>query len=146
MAIARLEASRLAHAVTILSEMTAAMEPHYREHRTEFACATRLGLVVGGALTSADYERAQRVRREAMAEWDRVFGEVDIVATPTTSCLSPAFGPGTESHGASDLGLTTEVMRYAFPSNLCGQPAVSVTTPGAALALRCAALSSSAVG
>jgi Asp-tRNA(Asn)/Glu-tRNA(Gln) amidotransferase A subunit family amidase len=125
-AIAGLEAARLAHAVTILSEMRAAMESSYAEHRTEFAHATRLGLVLGGELTATDYVRAQRVRREAMAEWARVLGEVDVVVTPTTACLSPVFGPGTERFGASDLGLTTELMRFVFPSNLCGHPAVSV--------------------
>ena len=37
--IAGLEATRVAHAITILTEMAAAMEPHYAAHRTDFGHA-----------------------------------------------------------------------------------------------------------
>lgn len=120
-----LEATRVAHAVTILSEMASAMESYYAAHRKDFGHAARLNLVLGRQFTSRDYVRAQRVRTAALREWERVFSEVDAVMTPTTACPSPALDPATLALGESDLGLLTKLMRFVVPANLCGLPALS---------------------
>ena len=120
-----LEEIRVAHAVTILSEMAAAMEPHYGTHRGDFGHATRLNLALGRQFTSLDYVRAQRVRTRALREWKRVFSQVDAVVTPATACPSPRLDPGTVGLGESDLGLLTQLMRFVVPANLCGLPAIS---------------------
>jgi len=44
--LADLELCRLAHAVTILSEMGVAMDPFYEAHRTDFSPEVRLKLAV----------------------------------------------------------------------------------------------------
>jgi Asp-tRNA(Asn)/Glu-tRNA(Gln) amidotransferase A subunit family amidase len=124
-AVAGLEATRVGHAVTILTEMAAAMESDYAEHRRDFGHATRLNLALGRQFTSLDYVRAQRVRTEAMREWARVFSEVDAVMTPTTACPPPPLHPGTVGLGESDLGLVTKLMRFVVPANFCGLPAIS---------------------
>ncbi|MFK7911089.1 MAG: amidase [Akkermansiaceae bacterium] len=123
--IACLEETRVAHAVTILTEMAATMEPHYEEHRTDFAHATRINLAMGRAFSSQDYEHAQRIRTEAMSEWNRVLSEVDAVITPTTACAPPYLDPSTKSYGESDLCLLTKIMRFVVCGNLCGLPAIS---------------------
>ncbi len=123
--IACLEETRVAHAITILTEMATAMEPHYEKHRTDFGHATRINLAMGRAFTSGDYMLAQRTRTEAMREWDRVFSEVDAVITPTTACTPPYLEPGTTRYGESDLSLLTEIMRFVVCGNLCGFPAIS---------------------
>jgi hypothetical protein len=53
--IERLEAGRVAHAITILSEMAAAMEPHDAEHRRDFGHAARISLALGRQFTALDY-------------------------------------------------------------------------------------------
>lgn len=123
--IAGLEAMRVGHAVTILSEMAAAMEPHYAAHRKDFGHATRLNLALGRQFTSLDYLRAQRIRTESLREWDRVFSKVDVVMTPTTACPPPYLNSSTVRYGESDLGALTELMRFVVCGNFCGLPAIS---------------------
>ena len=120
-----LEAMRVGHAVLILTEMAAAMERYDERHRKDFVHATRMNLAIARAFTSLDYLRAQRVRGEAMKEWDRVFSEVDVVMTPTTGCTAPYLDPRSEDIGVSDLETLTELMRFVSPGNLCGFPAIS---------------------
>ena len=123
--IAGLEETRVAHAITILTEMATAMEPYYATHRTDFGYATRINLALGRAFSSRDYVQAQQCRTESMREWDRVFSEVDAVITPTTGCVAPYLDPRTTSHGESDMSMLTEVMRFVVCGNLCGLPAIS---------------------
>jgi len=120
-----LEESRLAHAVTILTEMTTAMEPFYAEHRTDFAHPTRINLVLAREFTNIDYIKAQRVRTDALAVWNRVLSEVDVVMTPSVACTVPRLTPGSEAFGESDLYTVTSLMHYVIPGNFCGLPAIS---------------------
>lgn len=120
-----LEEARLAHAVTILTEMATAMNPYYDEHRTDFAHPTRVNLVLAREFTNIDYINAQRVRTEALATWKRVLSEVDVVMTPSVACTVPRLTPGSESYGESDLYTVTSLMHYVIPGNFCGLPAIS---------------------
>lgn len=120
-----LEATRVGHAITILTEMAAAMQPHYAEHRKDFGHPTRVNLALARQFTSTDYVLAQRVRTESLREWERVFSEVDAVMTPTTACASPFLDPRTVRYGEADMGLQTELMRYVVCANFCGLPAIS---------------------
>jgi Asp-tRNA(Asn)/Glu-tRNA(Gln) amidotransferase A subunit family amidase len=123
--IAGLEETRVGHAITILTEMATAMEPHYAKHRKDFGHATRVNLALGRKFTSRDYVLAQRVRTESMREWDRILSEVDAVMTPTTACASPYLDPRTLRYGESDMGMLTELMRFVVCANFCGLPAIS---------------------
>lgn len=120
-----LEESRLAHAVTILSEMATATERYDQAHRKEFTHPTRINLALGREFTSSDYVRAQRIRTDAMRIWKSVLSQVDIVLTPTTACTAPPLRSGTEQSGESDLTTVTRLMKFIIPGNLCGMPAIS---------------------
>jgi len=120
-----LEESRLAHAVTILTEMATAMNQFYDAHRTDFAHPTRINLVLAREFTNIDYISAQRIRTDAIAEWKRVLSKVDAVMTPTTACTAPPLAPGSEHSGESDLYTVTSLMHYIIPGNFCGNPAIS---------------------
>ncbi|MFK7850602.1 MAG: amidase [Akkermansiaceae bacterium] len=120
-----LEETRVAHAITTLTEMATAMEPHYAEHRKSFAHPTRISLAIARSFTSRDYVLAQRVRTESMREWDRVLSEVDAVITPTTACVAPYLDPSTRGYGESDMETMTELMRFVVSANFCGLPAIS---------------------
>lgn len=123
--IAGLESMRVAHVVTILTEMATAMEPYYENCRKEFSHPTRISLALARQFTSRDYVHAQRVRTEAMQEWRRVLSEVEAVVTPTTACVAPCLDPGTVRYGEADMGMQTELMRYVVSANFCGLPAIS---------------------
>jgi Asp-tRNA(Asn)/Glu-tRNA(Gln) amidotransferase A subunit family amidase len=57
-----LEAARVAHAITICSEMAQAMDATYAQHHREHGCDVRIALRIARALTALDYIQAQRVR------------------------------------------------------------------------------------
>ena len=123
--IAGLEETRVGHAITILTEMATAMEPHFAAHRKDFAHATRINLALARKFTSRDYLLAQQIRTESLGEWDRVFSEVDAVITPTTASPAPFLDPKTVRYGESDMSLLTELMRFVVCANFCGLPAIS---------------------
>ena len=120
-----LEEVRLSHAVSILSEMVEAVTDDYERHRTDFALPTRINLALGRQFTAEDYDRAQRLRTDALAEWARVMSQVDVVLTPSTATAAPKITPGSERSGESNLFAVTSMMHYMLPGNLCGLPAVS---------------------
>ncbi len=122
--IPELDAMRVAHAVTILSEMAACMQ-NYPENWGDFAPATRLSLVLGQEMSSHDYIQAQRMRTRAMKIFADVFEKVDVILTPTTALTAPVVPAEAESNGWSDLSTDTEMMRFVFPGNLLGLPAIS---------------------
>ncbi len=115
---------RIAHAVTILSEMAAAMQP-YRSQRKQHGASVRLSLVLGDVFTAADYITAQKIRTRALAVFDEIYRQVDVVISPATAVSAPPFIAGGLEGGWSDLATDTELMRYAFPGNLTGLPAIS---------------------
>lgn len=119
-----LDAMRVAHAVTILSEMAACME-NYPQNFKDFAPSTQLSLVIGQEMSSHDYIQAQRMRTRAMRIFSEVFQEVDAILTPTTALTAPVIPQAALSNGWSDLSTDTEMMRYVYSGNLTGLPAIS---------------------
>ncbi len=122
--IPELDAMRVAHAITILSEMAACMK-NYPENWGDFAPATQLSLVLGQEMSSHDYIQAQRMRTRALKYFADVFVKVDVLLTPTTALTAPIVPAEAESNGWSDLSTDTEMMRFVFPGNLLGLPAIS---------------------
>lgn len=119
-----LNATRVAHAVTILAEMAACMR-QYADHRKEQGAPVRLNLVIGEALTAIDYLQAQRMRTRAINNFNTVFEGVDVILTPATAKAAQPVLPGGREGGWSDLSLDTEMMRFIIPGNLLGLPAIS---------------------
>lgn len=122
--IPHLDLIRIAHALTILSEMASSMKNLGIDPKA-FAPATRINLLIGGEFGAADYVKAQRVRTKALQIFDEIYEQVDVIVTPTTALTAPEIVPASLSDGISDLSTVTEIMRFIFPSNLTGHPAVS---------------------
>ena len=122
--IDELDEMRIAHGVIILSEMVASMA-RYRNHLADMGAATRISLELGRALAADDYIHAQRMRMRAARIFQEVFEKIDVVVTPATAVTAPKIPAGAQSCGWSDLGTVTEQMRFVFPANLLGLPAVS---------------------
>jgi len=120
-----LDALRVAHAVTILSEMAAAMAPYFNEHRRHFGLDSRLLLAMARSLTATDYVLAQRVRTAGIRTFLKFLEQVDVVATPAAAVTAPPV-PADTVKGESDTTTVVEVMRFAFAGNLTGLPAVVV--------------------
>jgi Asp-tRNA(Asn)/Glu-tRNA(Gln) amidotransferase A subunit family amidase len=121
--IPELELARLAQLIIITSEMCTALWPHVRDRFDEFGVETQLNLAIARASTATEYVHAQRVRTRAMAHFERALTRCDAIITPAAGNTAPRIHP---SGGAvSDLGRTMETMRFAFPSNLTGHPAIS---------------------
>jgi Asp-tRNA(Asn)/Glu-tRNA(Gln) amidotransferase A subunit family amidase len=68
---------------------------------------------------------AQRIRTRAIAVFQRALADVDAIVTPATGTVAPRINPSAQPYGESDLSMTTEMMRFAFPSNFTGHPAIS---------------------
>ena len=122
--IPELDAMRIAHAVTILSEMASSMQ-NFSGQRRAFAPSTLLSLVLGGVMSAHDYIQAQRMRTRAMNIFAKVYENVDVLLTPATALAAQKVPPQALSKGWSDLSIDTEMMRYVFCANLTGLPAIS---------------------
>jgi Asp-tRNA(Asn)/Glu-tRNA(Gln) amidotransferase A subunit family amidase len=123
--IAGLEAARVAHVITIISEMVTAMDSYYHDHHQEFAMDTRINLALGRTFTSRDYILAQQVRTQSIQAFESALAHADIILTPTTGITAPMIRPDAQPDGESDLSQLTEIMRFVTPANLTGHPAIS---------------------
>lgn len=124
--IPELEEMRVAHLISIVSEMTAAMNPYYKKHRKDFGLDTRVNLALGRRFSNVDYIHAQRMRTRAIEIFNRLLKDVDVIVTPTTAVPAPEIPGDALPLGESDLDVLSNIMRYAFPGNLTGLPAISV--------------------
>ena len=122
--VPELDAQRIAHVITILSEMAASME-NYKDHYSEFAPSVRVTLAAGKAFTSRDYVQAQRMRTRAMALFNKLYETVDAIISPATAMTAPRIPITNPSDSWSDMSVDTETMRFIVPGNLAGLPAIS---------------------
>jgi Asp-tRNA(Asn)/Glu-tRNA(Gln) amidotransferase A subunit family amidase len=122
--IPQLEAARVAHLVTIASEMLAALDRYYEAHHREYGPDVRANLALAQSFSASDYIQAQRVRTRIITHFKHAFEKVDVVVTPTCGCIAPAIAPDA-LRGESDLTILTEIMRFAPVANLTGLPAIS---------------------
>ncbi|MFC1946298.1 amidase [Chloroflexota bacterium] len=120
-----LESGRVAHAITIASEIANDTEKYYRDYHHAYGLDLRLNLAMVRKFTSSDYIKSQQVRTRMLAEFKRVFEEVDIILTPTTGIVAPLIPEQTLPGGESNLTELFEIMRFIFPANLTGLPAIS---------------------
>ncbi|MCL4274474.1 MAG: amidase [Anaerolineales bacterium] len=123
--IPNLEANRVAHSVTILTEMAQAMHATYDEHHKEHALDVRINLAMARQLSATDYIAAQRVRTRMMNHFNNVFQQVDMILTPSTGIAAPEIKKGALPDGESDLTTTVEIMRFVTAANFTGLPAIS---------------------
>jgi len=124
--IPELDAQRIAHIVSITSEMTTSMERHYAEHRRDFGLDVRVNLALARSFGARDYLTAQRIRTRAQALWARAFSDVDAIITPTTGQTAPAIDERSLPYGNSDLSMSLRVMRFCQPANFTGHPAITM--------------------
>lgn len=123
--IPNLEANRVAHSVTILTEMAQAMNATYGEHHKEHALDVRINLAMARQLSATDYVTAQRIRTRIINHFNTAFQKADVILTPSTGIAAPEIKKGALPNGESDLSTTIEIMRFATAGNMTGLPAIS---------------------
>jgi Asp-tRNA(Asn)/Glu-tRNA(Gln) amidotransferase A subunit family amidase len=123
--IKELDAIRVAHSMTILSEMATSMERYGKERLGDLDLNTRVLLAMGRAFTGRDYIQAGCIRTRAISSFQSALGEVDAIVTPATAITAPKILADALVNGESDASTTIETMRYTFCSNLTGYPAIS---------------------
>jgi len=124
-AIADLEALRVAMLITIAGEMTNSMSATYAAHHKEHGLDVRTNLALANEFSANDYVQAQRVRTRLMTNFKSAMQEVDMLITPTTAVVAPPIPADALPDGNSDLTVLTEIMRYTTPANMTGHPAIS---------------------
>jgi Asp-tRNA(Asn)/Glu-tRNA(Gln) amidotransferase A subunit family amidase len=124
--IPELESQRVAHIVTITSEMASQMMRFLPKHRSDFGLDVRVNLAVARSWRAQEYVAAQRIRTRARALWAAAFEGVDAILTPTTGQVAPRINEDALPDGESDLTTTVRIMRFAFASNLTGHPAITM--------------------
>ena len=120
-----LEAGRIAHLITIASEMAQAMDPYWAEHGNQFGLDVQTNLILARNFTSRDYIQAQRVRTRLIGHFMSAFEDVDVILTPATGLTAPEIKPNALPDGDSDLTVLNEIMRFAQPANMTGLPAIA---------------------
>lgn len=71
--------------VTMAAEALAYHRGDMRDRWDDYFAGTRMTVVLGALESAADFVQAQRVRRVAQRELATVFGDVDLIVSPTTA-------------------------------------------------------------
>ena len=109
-------------------------ETAFEEHRTaefvagrleDFGLDVRVSLALTQLFNSRDYVLAQQVRTRFVDLCASLMREVDLIVTPTTGSTAPAITPAALPHGETDIRKTGAILRFVFPANLCGYPAIT---------------------
>jgi aspartyl-tRNA(Asn)/glutamyl-tRNA(Gln) amidotransferase subunit A len=93
--------------VLLLVEAVANLRP-YLDRRADFGADVLALLDQGRLLSGADYVDAQRLRRIYIAEFSRLWTDVECILTPATPTAAPKIGQAT-----MDVGGVTEDVRLA---------------------------------
>ncbi|UZE95376.1 amidase [Alkalimarinus alittae] len=124
--IDNLDAQRIAHMVTISSEMLTAVEEEYKKDASRFALDTRVNLAIASTFSSTDYVKAQKIRGLAIKAFMDAFEDVDVIITPSSAIPAPEINSKALPDGESNLSDLTEIMRFATTANFTGFPALTI--------------------
>ncbi|TCL92296.1 aspartyl-tRNA(Asn)/glutamyl-tRNA(Gln) amidotransferase subunit A [Rhizobium sp. PP-WC-2G-219] len=85
----------------------------------------RILLQAGKTFTAIEYLQAQRYRTYLREQFDTVFGELDLVLTPTLPFTAPLIGQETIMIGDEEESTLTGNMRFTCIPSLTALPAIS---------------------
>ena len=111
--------------VILLSEASAVMEP-YMADRRRFGSDVLALLDQGRLVSATDYINAQRLRRKMIAEFNRLWTDVNCLVCPTTPNTAPKIGESTVRLGGRDEDVRLASTRLVRGINVLGYPAISL--------------------
>ena len=124
--IHELDLTRLAHIVTIGSEMGTNLASEIDSHFSQTNLETLFVTGVGWNMTAPLYINSQKQRTRCIEILRRIFKEVDCIITPATGIAPPEIPPTDESYGFVDPDTVNQVILFSFLGNLAGVPAVVI--------------------
>jgi aspartyl-tRNA(Asn)/glutamyl-tRNA(Gln) amidotransferase subunit A len=107
-------------AAVVLREAWDVHRELYERERDGYGAGTRALLELGSRISDDEYRGGLDAQRQVARAFERVFGDVDVLAGPTVAYAAPAEDP---PFGAPEGEVES---RYTAPYNLSGSPAVSV--------------------
>lgn len=116
---------RIAHMITIVTEMATAHLQYFEEYRDEYGLDVRTSLNMAHAFEASDYLHAQRARQRIARTFDDLMKRVDGIVIPTTGCTAPRLPEDGMETGESNLPLLDRIMRFAPAANFTGRPAIT---------------------
>lgn len=118
--------SEFAELITIVAEANAIHHDNLVKRSQDFGDDVRFLVELGELLSSADYLRAQQIRRQLDLDFAAAFRKVDVLVTPTIPFLAPPIGAATVSINGKEEPFLDHVIRFTGPGNLTGLPALSL--------------------
>ena len=106
-----------------LAEASAYHQMTLATRAQDFGPIVRERLLAGLAIPAVQYVQAQRVRREAVLEFDRLLARVDLLVLPATFAEAPPIASADAVHSSDAVRRRTVP---TAPFNLLGLPALSV--------------------
>jgi aspartyl-tRNA(Asn)/glutamyl-tRNA(Gln) amidotransferase subunit A len=114
-------------ALTILKAESAAYHAEWLRARPEDYDPSVLARLQGGvSVTGIDYANAQRLRRELTRDFELLFEEVDLFATPMCGTTAPKVGQKHVVSEGQEIPVLTAMTRLSRVFNLTGLPAISL--------------------
>jgi aspartyl-tRNA(Asn)/glutamyl-tRNA(Gln) amidotransferase subunit A len=120
-----IEAINIAALVILLSEAAAVFSP-YLGDRSRFGPDVLALLDQGRMVTGPDYVNAQRLRRQFVAEFQRMFESIDALFTPATPLVAPLIGQTQVELDGQPFDVRMATTRFARAINLLGYPALAM--------------------
>lgn len=102
---------------------------HHRFLKTrlaDYGSDVRRSLLSGRLYRAVDYVNAQEVRKQLREDLDRLFEDVDVLATPTAVLEAPERGVSMITTDEGEVEVLEALVRCTAPFNLTGHPALSV--------------------
>jgi aspartyl-tRNA(Asn)/glutamyl-tRNA(Gln) amidotransferase subunit A len=109
-----------------LAEGAAAHEQWLQARAEYYGADVRERMQQGLFVPATAYLKAQRIRAAVVRDLDRLFRDVDLLATPTAALPAPKLDAGSGEIGEPTGGLRSTLRRLTQPFNLTGSPAVTV--------------------
>ncbi|PID14201.1 Asp-tRNA(Asn)/Glu-tRNA(Gln) amidotransferase GatCAB subunit A [Sporosarcina sp. P34] len=124
--IPTLKYAEWAELVTSLSEASTIHHEDMLKRPQDFGDDIRMLFELGELPSAVDYLQAQQVRRQLKQEFHEVFQKVDVLIAPTLPVVASKIGEDTVDLNGKQVDLIDNIIRFTGPSNLTGNPALSV--------------------
>lgn len=116
----------LAHTLTILSEMSSALDSQL-QHISAMGPEARILLALARHYSALDYTSAQKVRAFALRQIrEEIFDKVDIFMSPTTGITAPKISADSHDAGVLNTEQSSDIFRFSMYANLVGVPGIAV--------------------
>jgi aspartyl-tRNA(Asn)/glutamyl-tRNA(Gln) amidotransferase subunit A len=111
--------------VLLLVEAVSTLGP-YLGRRADFGADVLALLDQGRLISGAEYADAQRLRRMQIAEFSKLWAQVDCIFTPATPTPAPKIGQTTIDIGGSNEDVRLTATRFMRAINVLGIPALAM--------------------